>query len=681
MPILPTVGRRSPKILGVIALIYLVLAAGGVTMVYPFLVTLTSAVSNNYDYERFSPFPRYIFHPEERYLKYLAAKYGDDAMFRNFQAEYGLPAYWGSFREIAFEKDAVARFFPLYGCEKDPARWEKVSRRAEDYTAFIEASSSTRSSSEDVFPLFVFDSERDFQRFTRDRFRQIARRSTGSDFDRLSSSRKDSLALQELALRRGESYPSFEYMTLGKYAFAYTLPKWILPYRLQNLDFLDWVISLPPARKIPVTRHFLWTCFLFEAGVDASRYNELTGASIDTIWKAPFPLDEPANPDFAKLRRDFLAENWPVRLTRLKVPQARDRSAFEAYFWEHFPTIHAFNIIHHTDYASLDELPLTATLPALDDDRSLPVDLENEITRLKARRDLWRNYALSRPVSERELLSPEASFQRFLLARYSSAEEIRATYDVADLSQLRLPIPEMDYVDYREHAGGLFRSFLSRNFSRAFFFLAVRGRALANTVILIALTITTTLTVNPLAAYALSRFQLRATNQILVFLLATMAFPPAVSMIPGFLLMRDLGLLNTFFALVLPGAANGFSIFLLKGFFDSLPKELYEAASIDGATEFGMFTTITLPLCKPILAVISLSAFLGAYGGFMWAFLVCQDEKMWTIMVWLYQFQQMYANYPYLIMGALVLASLPTFFIFLTCQKIILRGIIIPSMK
>jgi multiple sugar transport system permease protein len=199
--------------------------------------------------------------------------------------------------------------------------------------------------------------------------------------------------------------------------------------------------------------------------------------------------------------------------------------------------------------------------------------------------------------------------------------------------------------------------------------------------VLVGLTILTTLTVNPLAAYALSRFQLRATNQILIFLLATMAFPPAVSMIPAFLLLRDLHLLNTFFALVLPGAANGFSIFLLKGFFDSLPKELYEAASIDGASELNMFTTITLPLCKPILAVIALNAFIGAYGGFMWAFLSCQDERMWTLMVWLYQFQQMYSSQPYMVMAALALASLPTFLIFLTCQKIILRGIIIPSMK
>ena len=103
------------------------------------------------------------------------------------------------------------------------------------------------------------------------------------------------------------------------------------------------------------------------------------------------------------------------------------------------------------------------------------------------------------------------------------------------------------------------------------------------------LSILLALIVNPLAAYALSRYNLPSQYKILLFLIATMAFPAVVTMIPNFLLLRDLGLLNTFAALLLPGMANGYSIFLLKGFFDSLPKELYEAADIDGATEWNKF--------------------------------------------------------------------------------------------
>jgi multiple sugar transport system permease protein len=182
-----------------------------------------------------------------------------------------------------------------------------------------------------------------------------------------------------------------------------------------------------------------------------------------------------------------------------------------------------------------------------------------------------------------------------------------------------------------------------------------------------------------LAAYALSRFRLKYTNQILLFLLATMAFPAEVAMIPNFLMIKELGLLNTFWALVLPGVANGFGIFLLKGFFDSLPPELYEAGIMDGASEMTMFWRITLPLSKPILAVLALTAFTVAYGEFMYAFLVCQKQEMWTLMVFLYEFQQQ-ASVP-LVLTSLVLASIPTLVVFIFCQNIILRGIVVPSFK
>ena len=187
------------------------------------------------------------------------------------------------------------------------------------------------------------------------------------------------------------------------------------------------------------------------------------------------------------------------------------------------------------------------------------------------------------------------------------------------------------------------------------------------------------LTVNPLAAYALSRFRLPYANKILIFLLATMAFPAEVIMIPNFLLVKELHLLNTFAALILPTLGSGFAIFLLKGFFDSLPPELYEAGMLDGASDLRMFRSVTLPLCKPILAVIALGAFTSAYGAFMFALLTCQDPKMWTLMVFLYDFQQSY-SLP-LIMASLVVSAIPTLIAFLLCQKVILRGIIIPTFK
>ena len=212
-------------------------------------------------------------------------------------------------------------------------------------------------------------------------------------------------------------------------------------------------------------------------------------------------------------------------------------------------------------------------------------------------------------------------------------------------------------------------------------YLFMRGRAFINTVLLVLFSVAASLIVNPLAAYALSRFKMKGTERVILFLLATMAFPSAVTAIPGFLLIRDLGLLNTLAALVLPTVASGMSIFILKGFFDALPRELYEAAAIDGAGEWTVFTKITLPMTTPILAVNALNHFVAAYNSWEWAFLVCQKESNWTIAVWMYQMSQEMAGQPWCVMAGFVLVSIPTAVVFLLCQKVILRGIVLPSMK
>jgi len=212
-------------------------------------------------------------------------------------------------------------------------------------------------------------------------------------------------------------------------------------------------------------------------------------------------------------------------------------------------------------------------------------------------------------------------------------------------------------------------------------YLFVRGRAFFNTVLLVLLSVVASLIVNPLAAYALSRFRMKGAERVILFLLATMAFPAAVTAIPGFLLIRDLGLLNTLAALVLPTVASGMSIFILKGFFDALPRELYEAAAIDGAGEWTVFTKVTLPMTTPILAVNALNHFVAAYNSWEWAFLVCQKESQWTIAVWMYQMSQEMAGQPWCVMAGFVIVSIPTALVFLLCQKVILRGIVLPSMK
>ena len=236
-----------------------------------------------------------------------------------------------------------------------------------------------------------------------------------------------------------------------------------------------------------------------------------------------------------------------------------------------------------------------------------------------------------------------------------------------------------EYSVFREMRRPFMYEIITRNYRNVIDFMMVYGRAVFNTLIYIGLSILAALTVNPLAAYALSRFNLKSTYMILMFFLTTMAFPGAVTMIPNFLLLKHLHLLNTFWALLLPIAANGFSIFILKGFFDSIPREVYESALIDGAGEWTMFWRFTMALSKPILALITLGAFTAAYTAFMFALIICPDERMWTLMVWLFQLQQ--GAHQSVIYAALVLAAIPTLLVFVFAQNTIMKGIVIPVEK
>jgi len=272
-------------------------------------------------------------------------------------------------------------------------------------------------------------------------------------------------------------------------------------------------------------------------------------------------------------------------------------------------------------------------------------------------------------------------FRDHLRDTYRTIEEVNRELGTAyaAFEDIRLPQRDWHYLDFLKHRRAIAWEFATRNYKTVIEYIVIHGRGLINTVIYCAMAIFFALLVNPLAAYALSRYSMPGAYKILLFLMLTMAFPVMVTQIPSFLMMRQFGMLNTFWALVLPTVANGYFIFLLKGFFDSLPRELYESATLDGANEWIMFWIITMNLSKPILAVIALTAFTGAYTNFMFAFIICQDEKMWTLMVWLYQLQQrsgdgvMYAS--------LIIAAIPTFLIFLFCQNIIMRGIVVPMEK
>lgn len=243
----------------------------------------------------------------------------------------------------------------------------------------------------------------------------------------------------------------------------------------------------------------------------------------------------------------------------------------------------------------------------------------------------------------------------------------------------KAPIVASEYADFQKSSHGFTIEIVTRNYRNVFQYITVYGRAILNTAIYIGLSILAALSVNPLAAYALSRFRPKATYSLLMFFLITTAFPGAVTMIPNFLLVKNLHLLNTYWALILPGMANGYTIFILKGFFDSIPREVYESAMIDGASEWSLFWRFTMALSKPILALITLGAFTTAYTAFMFALIICPDERMWTLMVWLYQLQQ--GSQQSMIYAALIIAAIPTLAVFALAQNTIMKGIVIPVEK
>ncbi len=322
----------------------------------------------------------------------------------------------------------------------------------------------------------------------------------------------------------------------------------------------------------------------------------------------------------------------------------------------HSRDISGYNAAHGTDYAAYSEVPLPSAFP----DQAPPLQQQEWL-------DFTQHVLSPLWLQNGTLDTPETRWREWGQSSF--------------LIISPPPMPQLAHHAqlFREHKSQIRSELLFRNFQTVLDYIIFHGRGMFNTAVYCLLAVLLALIVNPLAAYALSRFKPSAGPQILLFLMLTMAFPHMVTQIPVFILLRELGLLNTFAALLLPGMASGYSIFLLKGFFDSLPRDLYESAQLDGAGEWTLFWHITMRLSTPILSVIALQAFSLAYANFMYALLICQDPKMWTLMVWLYQLQQ--RSGPGVVQASLLLAALPTLAVFLACQRILLRGIVVPVEK
>lgn len=186
-----------------------------------------------------------------------------------------------------------------------------------------------------------------------------------------------------------------------------------------------------------------------------------------------------------------------------------------------------------------------------------------------------------------------------------------------------------------------------------------------------------------LAAFALSHLKVPFKKWVTLYFLATLLIPPATYIVPNFLNLKSLGLINTYWAFWLPAAVNAYFMLLLKNFFDGIHKEILEAARMDGASEFKSFTTIAVPLSLPIIGTLLLLAFSNTWNDFYWPNIVMTEKSMYPLATGIYR----YVVYPTSVIpwsvrfAILTLAMLPPILFFLTFQKFIIRGLSASSVK
>lgn len=426
-----------------------------------------------------------------------------------------------------------------------------------------------------------------------------------------------------------------------------------------------------------VAPEFGYRQFLQKKYSSVDALNKSHGTGYNSVEKVPLTRDAPAanRIQYADWM-DFVSSKISVEDLALDAAAAPD---YERYLITLYhggkdpssdlrPFLNRLSEVHGRKYQHLSDIAM----------------LRPPLRLTKTERDDWQRFAtqiVDKTYYRIDERKHKSEWHAFLQSRYGNANRLNEAWGLhyANFNQVLPPQLENDWSWMQHQKWEVRWELTKRNFLCVLDFLLFNGRGFSNTFIYCLLAVITALLFNPLAAYAMSRYQLSTSYKILLFCMMTVAFPPIVLGIPNFLQLKELGLLNSFWALVLPGMANGYSIFLLKGFFDSLPRELYESASIDGAGEWTMFWTITMSLSRPILAVIALAAFTVAYSDFMFAFIVCQDERMWTLMVWLYQLQAM--SNQAVVFASILLAAIPPFLIFVLCQNVIMRGIVVPVDK
>ena len=216
---------------------------------------------------------------------------------------------------------------------------------------------------------------------------------------------------------------------------------------------------------------------------------------------------------------------------------------------------------------------------------------------------------------------------------------------------------------------------------RQLFGFAGMGRYLSNSFVIAGGVTLVSLVFNLMAGYAFAKLHFRGRERVFQVLLGALVIPAQVTMMPLFLMLKGLGLVNTYAGVMLPMLATVFGIFLVRQYARTVPDELLEAARIDGAGEWRIFTRIVLPLLKPIIVTLAIFTFLASWNDFMWPLIIITGQEHYTLPVALAALSREHVQDSELMMAGSVVTTLPVLLLFLALQRYYLQGLLLGSVK
>jgi multiple sugar transport system permease protein len=207
------------------------------------------------------------------------------------------------------------------------------------------------------------------------------------------------------------------------------------------------------------------------------------------------------------------------------------------------------------------------------------------------------------------------------------------------------------------------------------------ARHVAASVLVATSTTLVSLLLNSLAGYAFAKLRFAGRDRLFAALLAALVIPAQVGMLPLFLMLKQMGLVNTYLGVVIPGMASVFGIFLVRQYALSIPDSLLDAARIDGANELRIYWSLVLPFCRPVLVTLAVFTFLGAWNDFLWPLIVLTDGDRYTLPVALANLLGEHAQDTELMMAGSVLTTLPVLGLFVALQRHYIAGIMGGALK